>query len=131
MALTDKQARFVEEYLIDLNATQAAIRAGYSEKTANEQGSRLLANVSIQVAIQEKQKAHSEATGLTVAGILNDLETLYKEAREAKQFGPAVKAKELQGKHLGAFTEKVQISGSDDLPPIQVTFKRPNGPASS
>ena len=48
MALTEKQKRFVEEYLIDLNATQAAIRAGYSAKTANEQGARLLVNVSIQ-----------------------------------------------------------------------------------
>ena len=51
--LTDKQKKFVEEYLIDLNATQSAIRAGYSPKTANEQGARLLANVSIQEAIAE------------------------------------------------------------------------------
>ncbi len=43
--LTPKQARFVEEYLIDLNATQAAIRAGYSAKTANEQGAQLLVSV--------------------------------------------------------------------------------------
>jgi len=42
MALTDKQIRFCEEYLIDLNATQAAIRAGYSVKTANEQAGRLI-----------------------------------------------------------------------------------------
>ncbi len=45
-SLTPKQARFVEEYLIDLNATQAAIRAGYSAKTAEVQGSRLLGNVA-------------------------------------------------------------------------------------
>lgn len=51
--LTDKQKKFVEEYLIDLNATQSAIRAGYSPKTANEQGARLLANVSIQEAISK------------------------------------------------------------------------------
>lgn len=53
MALTDKQEMFCREYLIDLNATQAAIRAGYSEKTANEQGARLLANVSVQIRISE------------------------------------------------------------------------------
>ena len=47
MKLTAKQQRFCDEYLIDLNATQAAIRAGYSEKTSNEQGSRLLRNVSV------------------------------------------------------------------------------------
>lgn len=49
--MTDKQDRFCEEYMIDLNATQAAIRAGYSPKTAREQAPRLLANVSIQIAL--------------------------------------------------------------------------------
>ena len=49
--LTNRQKRFVEEYLIDLNARQAAIRAGYSPKTAQEQASRLLANVKVQTAI--------------------------------------------------------------------------------
>lgn len=45
--MTDKQARFCEEYMIDLNATQAAIRAGYSPKTAQEQSARLLSNVML------------------------------------------------------------------------------------
>ena len=45
--LTEKQQRFVEEYLVDLNATQAAIRAGYSVKTADVQGSRMLRNVKV------------------------------------------------------------------------------------
>lgn len=57
--LTAKQQRFVEEYLVDLNATQAAIRAGYSAKTANEQGSRLLANVSVAAAISDAQANRS------------------------------------------------------------------------
>lgn len=60
MKLTAKQQRFCDEYLIDLNATQAAIRAGYSEKTSNEQGSRLLRNVSVKeyiaVRMAEKEK---------------------------------------------------------------------------
>jgi phage terminase small subunit len=43
--MTPRQQRFLDEYLVDLNATQAAIRAGYSTRTANEQGARLLANV--------------------------------------------------------------------------------------
>lgn len=58
--LTVKQQRFVDEYLVDCNATQAAIRAGYSKATANEQAGRLLVNVSVQAAIsiarQEQQK---------------------------------------------------------------------------
>lgn len=60
--LTPKQSRFVEEYLVDLNATQAAIRAGYSEKTAQEQSSRLLSNVIISDAVAAAQKARPERT---------------------------------------------------------------------
>ena len=52
--LTEKQKRFCDEYLIDLNATQAAIRAGYSKKTANEQAARMLAKVSIKEYIAER-----------------------------------------------------------------------------
>lgn len=62
--LTEKRQRFVDEYLIDLNATQAAIRAGYSVKTANEQGARLLANVSIQEAISKAMAERSKRTGV-------------------------------------------------------------------
>lgn len=57
--MTDKQDRFCEEYMIDLNATQAAIRAGYSPKTAREQAPRLLANVSIQNRIAQLQAEQS------------------------------------------------------------------------
>lgn len=70
MALTDKQRRFVDEYLVDLNATQAAIRAGYSEKTACEQSSRLLANVKVATAIQEAMKFRSERTQITADMVL-------------------------------------------------------------
>jgi phage terminase small subunit len=51
---TDKQVAFVREYCVDFNGTQAAIRAGYSEATANEQASRLLANVTVQVAVERR-----------------------------------------------------------------------------
>ena len=47
--MTPRQLRFVDEYLVDLNATQAAMRAGYSGRTANEQGARLLANASTSI----------------------------------------------------------------------------------
>lgn len=56
MSLTDKQRRFCEEYLIDLNATQAAIRAGYSKDSAMEQGYQLLQKTSVSEFIQERQK---------------------------------------------------------------------------
>ena len=54
--LTPKNGRFVKEYLVDLNGTQAAIRAGYSPKTANEQAARLLANVSVRKVIDEGEE---------------------------------------------------------------------------
>ncbi len=60
--LTPKQARFVEEYLLDLNATQGAIRAGYSAKTAEVQGSRLLGNVKVREVLRGREsRPHGEA----------------------------------------------------------------------
>lgn len=67
--LTPKQARFVAEYLVDLNATQAAIRAGYSQKTANEQGSRLLANASVAAEITKRQSAQLEKLAITAEDV--------------------------------------------------------------
>lgn len=71
--LTSKQELFVEEYLIDLNATQAAIRAGYSPKTANEQGSRMLANVSIRARIDIEMAERSKRTGINADRVLQEL----------------------------------------------------------
>lgn len=71
--LTAKQQRFVEEYLVDLNATQAAIRAGYSEKTAYSQGQRLLNNVEIQKAVSEAQEDRSNRTQITADRVLQEL----------------------------------------------------------
>lgn len=71
--LTAKQQRFCDEYLIDLNATQAAIRAGYSERTANEQGSRLLANVSVQKYLQKRKTDRIERTEITQDMVLLEL----------------------------------------------------------
>lgn len=71
--LTEKQQRFVDEYLIDLNATQAAIRAGYSAKTACEQGARLLANVKVQGTIAEHMAERSKRTGVNQDRIVREL----------------------------------------------------------
>lgn len=71
--LTPKQQRFVEEYLIDLNATQAAIRAGYSEKTAQQMGSENLLKPVIAEAIQEAQNKRTEQTQIDSAYVLKRL----------------------------------------------------------
>lgn len=71
--LNPKQQRFVEEYLRDLNATQAAIRSGYSARTANEQGSRLLANVSVAEAVARAKAERSARVGLTADRVIEEL----------------------------------------------------------
>lgn len=71
--LTNKQRRFCEEYLIDLNGTQAAIRAGYSAKTARSQGQRMLTNVDIQEFLSKLQKANREKTEITRERVLSEL----------------------------------------------------------
>ena len=74
--LREKQQRFVEEYLIDLNGTQAAIRAGYSPKTANVQAARLLTNVSIKMEIDKAIAERSRRTGVTQDRVIDELAKL-------------------------------------------------------
>lgn len=68
--LTAKQAKFVSEYLIDLNATQAAIRTGYNPKTAYSQGQRLLKNVEVMKAIKAAQDKRAEKTQINAEYVL-------------------------------------------------------------
>lgn len=74
--LTDKQKAFVNEYLVDLNATQAAIRAGYSKNGANRQASLLLSNIDIQAELQKKMKAREKRTEITQDRVLKELATI-------------------------------------------------------
>jgi phage terminase small subunit len=72
-ALTAKQARFVDEYLIDLNATQAAIRAGYSRHTAGKIGAQLLVKTGIRAALRARQEALRVETGVRQERVLTAL----------------------------------------------------------
>ena len=72
-ALTDKQKQFCQEYLIDLNATQATIRAGYSEKTARQIATTLLSKVYIQNYISELKNERNIRVGITQDDILKEL----------------------------------------------------------
>lgn len=142
--MTDKQRRFCDEYLIDCNATQAAIRAGYSEKTAYSVGQRLLKNAEVKTYIDEQlEKLHSETIAsaeeimryltsvlrgqstssvVVVEGIgdgCSNARTMTKTPDEKER----LKAAELLGKRYGMFTDKVNvdsavpviISGEDKL----------------
>ena len=77
-AITPKQQRFCEEYVIDLNGTQAAIRAGYSAKTANEQSSQLLAKLHIQDCIKGLQQ-RSNTLSIAAEDVVRGLHTIAKD----------------------------------------------------
>jgi phage terminase small subunit len=80
MALSLKQKRFAEEYAIDHNATQAAIRAGYSRHTAKQQGARLLTNVDVRALVNRTHDAVAEKIELTVAGVTSRLFSIAEKA---------------------------------------------------
>jgi phage terminase small subunit len=135
VGLTPKQQTFVDEYLVDLNATQAAIRAGYSKKTARSQGERMLTNVDVAAAIQKGFQERSERTKITAEKVLLELAVIaFADLQQLADMGGRIsdklKALELIGKHLGMFTEKVEnkVTGPDGGPvqyDIRMTFVRP------
>lgn len=123
MALNPKRQRFVEEYLVDLNGTQAAIRAGYSKKTANEQASRLLATVSVQEAIQAAQAKRAKKTKITQEMVLQRLWEEGQRTGEGATHGARVRALELVGRHQGMrFAERKELTDAegDPLPVIGI-----------
>lgn len=104
-----RQQAFVEHYLTDLNATQAAIRAGYSEKTAYSAGQRLLKHVEVAPAIAEAQQERSQTVRRDAVWVLQELEATYLHARSINAVGAATTALVHYGKHLGMFNDKLII----------------------
>jgi len=105
--LSDKRQAFCREYMIDHNATQAAIRAGYSRKSAQAQGSRLLSNAMVKQRIAEQQAKAVTRNSLDVDQVIQMLLDDRAEAGDLKQMGPKVRAGELIGRTIGAFVDKV------------------------
>ncbi len=120
--LTPKQQRFVEEYLIDLNATQAAIRAGYSEKTAQEIGSENLSKPMVAKAIAEAQEKLSNKAQVTVEMVVQGLLNEAKDLSEGSTQSARVSAWAHLGKHLGMFKDKIEHTGKDGGP-IDLSLK--------
>ena len=133
--MTDKQKRFCDEYLIDCNATQAAIRAGYSEKTARQIGEENLSKLDIKNYIQERMeqvasekvadaqevmeyltsvlRGETQSSEIVVEGIgdgCSKAKEILKEPSEKDK----LKAAELLGKRYGMWKDKVEVSGIDD-----------------
>lgn len=122
--LNPKQAQFVREYLIDFNALGAAIRSGYSPKSAKAIGSENLTKPDIQAAIKAQIEKRAEKTGITADYVLTSLKSIAERCQQAepvldKQGNPtgeyqfreagANKALELLGKNLKLFTDRIEI----------------------
>lgn len=112
--LTPKQKRFVQEYLIDLNATQAAIRAGYAKNTAKEQGYECLTKPHVKQAIKTAQRGRLQRTQITQDKVLSDLVRLKdigfgdEPMPEGANLQAADRALEKLGKHVGLFEQVSQ-----------------------
>jgi len=107
--LTPKQKEFVKQYLVDLNATRAAIRAGYKERRARERGCRLLHHPRIQAALAEAAKQREQRTLISQDYVIQRLK------EEAEYFGAdasqagRVSALKLLGQHLRMFTQRMEV----------------------
>lgn len=118
MALTAMRERFVDEYLVDLNATQAAIRAGYSPKTAYSMGQRLLKDVEVQAAIQEARARREKRTEITQDRVVQEIaDNAFRQASDAQdsEFKHSSKTKYLDMlcKHLGVYDKSIQVEITD------------------
>jgi phage terminase small subunit len=105
--LTDKQRAFCEQYLIDLNATQAAIRAGYAKKTARQIGTENLSKPVIKAAIQRAMVKVAEKASITVDEIIAGIkEIAFAEIGESINAADKLRGFELLGRHLGMFDSR-------------------------
>ena len=125
--LTDKQAAFVQEYLVDLNATQAAIRAGYSEHTAKDIGCQNLAKLNIAEAIAEAQEARTERTHVTTDMIIAGLLTEAMLKGDGSTPSSRVAAWSHLAKHNGMFIERQEVkhTGNDTVWTVKIVDSKP------
>lgn len=129
--LTRKQITFCEEYLIDLNATAAAIRAGYTEKSARVTACKMLTNANIGKKISELMAMRSKSTNISAKWVIESLKTVANRCMTEEQVmvrgsdgmepsgeykfdsSGANRSLELIGKHLKLFTDKIDHTSSD------------------
>lgn len=128
MALTAKQTKFISEYTVDMNATQAAIRAGYSAKTANRIASENLSKPDIQEAITKAQAESAERNATTVDSITDMLVAAYDTAEAAKQGGAMAQAAMNLAKLHGLIIKQRQQVGKQKL---ELVFNVPAEPSRS
>ena len=157
--LAPKRFAFVQEYIKDLNGTQAAIRAGYSPRSANVTSTRLLMDANVQESIQEYKEMAAKRSQVSVDRIveeyrriafantpdgikviggwvyITDTDDLMPEQQAAIaeihqtkdgvriKFHDKTKALDSLGKHLGMFTDKVQVEHVGEAPKLEIVFR--------
>lgn len=129
MALTEKQALFAAEYIVDFNATAAAVRAGYSERTASQKGYALLQNPEIMEEVKRGIDERVHRTRITQDYVLEKLKEIADqeagdEIGSHLRYGNKIRALELLGKHVGLFEPKnaaLQRDAEDD--PLTASLK--------
>lgn len=110
-ALSPRHRRFVEEYLLDLNASQAAVRAGYKEKSARFTAAELLARPDVQEAISVAQAARSEATGIKAARVLEELARIaFADIRDVVAWGTVPGANGAEERFVVNFKESQELT---------------------
>lgn len=109
-SLTPKQEDFVLQYLVDFCGKQAAIRAGYSPRNADKLASQLLGNPRVRAAIDRARGERAARVERTALDVLRDIQEVTRQARDAGQYKVALRGLELEGKHIGMFAEKLDLS---------------------
>lgn len=110
--LSPLMVRFVEEYLIDWNASAAVLRAGYKTRNQNRMGAQLLRHPLVKAEIEKRTEKRRERMELTADYVLNKLVQIVEDTKEGNPQA-ALRGLELLGKHLGLYRERQEISGPD------------------
>jgi phage terminase small subunit len=112
-SLSTLQKRFCEEYLVDLNATQATIRAGYQTKWPSRVGSQLLRTPTIKMAIESLIAERNKSSYVGKDEVLKGILRAIQKAEAKDKTGDMLRGYELLAKHLGMFIDRTEISGPD------------------
>lgn len=116
-ALSPKEELFVAEYLVDKNGSRAFVAAGYSPGRHPAAGAyQLLRKPHIAAALKKAMQAQMKRTLITADANLRVIERLAEKAEGDGDWGPAIRARELIGKHYRSFVDKVELTGKNDGP---------------
>jgi phage terminase small subunit len=112
-SLSERQRLFCEEYLVDLNATQAVMRCGYNTKYPNRIAFQLMENPAVRIAIDALRAERSKSSDITKDFVLRGIEKAIALAEKNNNLNALLRGYELLARHLGMFIERTEISGPD------------------